>query len=752
MNHSSSPLSGDASGVGINNHLNSNHIGGGGGSVGFLGLLSFLVTDLVSKAFLNEYMITAAIFLVFGAIGTMLYYVYRMVVDLFQRAFIVTVTIENTSELFDWLVRWLSEQEQSKSFFQSTTTTLQVYVKKFASIDWFDDGDDESPETTSIELLPGPGDHIVRFKNKNVWVSRSNSAKVITVGYNNRPFVKEHLSLSIYGRDHTLFTELFDEARRLSMMKDNEKTKIYTLHEYGYKWVLANAKDPRSFDSVILDTNLAENIANDASEFLTSKDWYLSVGLPYRRGYLLYGPPGCGKTSMVSALAAKLNLSICCLTLSSDSLDDQSLNERLHDAPGNAIILLEDIDSVFIERNVAHSHSSRVTFSGLLNSIDGVASQEGRLFFMTTNHIEKLDPALLRPGRCDVRVEFKRASKKQIAEMFHRFYPREEHGDVVDEKLVNKLLNSIPEFTVPMAALQEHFMRYRDDPRKAVERYHEILAETQNDNSDFLFSSSSEQKDDDDSGDVVHQNELERIPENRKEIFGDELLVWLTRLGFSRYIEKFRTNKIYDLSDLKDIDAESLEEFGFKGLGEPQRLVGMLAGRKDVVADFEYASSQQLKKLFLTQFSNHSKAEELSNEFVKGLDGVAVSIHQVKDHLFEYGNDIEAAARKISQLVNPPQTLVNESKLKQIYDKDMSIRDWMTAEKNLSSLDSATRDKVIRNLEAEEIVTLEDLLELNASSDLKTIGKVEKKGELVVFERAIQALKDRKQQLSEDCP
>jgi chaperone BCS1 len=89
------------------------------------------------------------------------------------------------------------------------------------------------------------------------------------------------------------------------------------------------------------------------------------------------------------------------------------LATNLREAPMNAIILLEDVDAVFSERSAGKS-AGGVSFSGLLNALDGVASQEGRLFFMSTNHIEKLDPALIRPGRCDVKVELNRASKKQM--------------------------------------------------------------------------------------------------------------------------------------------------------------------------------------------------------------------------------------------------------------------------------------------------------------------------------------------------
>jgi chaperone BCS1 len=118
---------------------------------------------------------------------------------------------------------------------------------------------------------------------------------------------------------------------------------------------------------------------------------------------------GCGKTSFAQVLASELKLDICILNMSQKDLTDNSLAANLRDAPDKAIILLEDVDAIFVERTSASDKSGRntnsgISFSGLLNAIDGVAAQEGRIFFMTTNHVEKLDPALIRPGRCDVKV------------------------------------------------------------------------------------------------------------------------------------------------------------------------------------------------------------------------------------------------------------------------------------------------------------------------------------------------------------
>jgi len=146
-----------------------------------------------------------------------------------------------------------------------------------------------------------------------------------------------------------------------------------------------------------------------------------------------------------------LKLNICYLNLSGDTLCDDGLNRALNDAPQQSIILLEDIDGIFVERedvnqNQRRRRRRRVTFAGLLNALDGVRSQEGRILFMTTNHREKLDPALLRPGRCDMQVMLNNASSSQMEGLFSKFYPEEKQKAI-------EFSESLPEFKLSMAKL-----------------------------------------------------------------------------------------------------------------------------------------------------------------------------------------------------------------------------------------------------------------------------------------------------------
>ena len=93
-------------------------------------------------------------------------------------------------------------------------------------------------------------------------------------------------------------------------------------------------------------------------------------------------------------------------------------------APTGALIAIEDVAAVFTQRQGGEKRSG-VSFSGLLNAIDGVAAQEGRALIMTTNHKEKLDPALIRPGRADVHTELGLVSAATARRLFERFFPEE---------------------------------------------------------------------------------------------------------------------------------------------------------------------------------------------------------------------------------------------------------------------------------------------------------------------------------------
>ncbi|MAL75140.1 MAG: hypothetical protein CMM62_09215 [Rhodospirillaceae bacterium] len=165
----------------------------------------------------------------------------------------------------------------------------------------------------------------------------------------------------------------------------------------------------------------------DARRFLENEDFYLRRGLPWRRGYLLHGPPGTGKTSLIRGIASELGLELAIVHLTHRHLDDAGLVALLGNAPEHAVLVLEDIDALFIERESTGASSS-ISFSGLLNAIDGPASQEGRMLFMTTNHPDRLDPALIRPGRVDMQAELGLCGPEELRRLYLNIFPGDEDG------------------------------------------------------------------------------------------------------------------------------------------------------------------------------------------------------------------------------------------------------------------------------------------------------------------------------------
>jgi chaperone BCS1 len=286
----------------------------------------------------------------------------------------------------------------------------------------------------------------------------------------------ETVTLTSMGRDREIFRDILNEARLMAMKKQAGKTLIYTA--WGTEWKqFGSGRNKRPLTSVLLPPSLGESLLSDVQEFTRSQAWYLERGIPYRRGYLLYGPPGCGKSSYIFALAGELNYNIAILNLNDKGLTDDRLNILLSVVPPRTIVLLEDVDAAFTKERVQQTTYS-VTFSGLLNALDGVASTEERVIFMTTNHLERLDPALVRPGRVDVKLEIGYAQKHQISGMFLRFFPGCEleatrFVQIVEAACEKRKRDRLPA-NLSMAELQGFFLVHKHSMQGALEHAESI--------------------------------------------------------------------------------------------------------------------------------------------------------------------------------------------------------------------------------------------------------------------------------------
>ncbi|KAI0664269.1 P-loop containing nucleoside triphosphate hydrolase protein [Cubamyces menziesii] len=356
----------------------------------------------------------------------------------FVNYFWITATFDGNDECVDWLMFWLSKH----TIFR-TARTLDVSTRSFgrnAAVAG-DAGNEDDTEGRKISFLPSLSTtYTLWYKYRYVTITRDE----VPDGPWNSP--RQTLRIRILTRDHKILRQLLIEAKQLFHKASENMISIYVSDPSDY-WKRVSTHHKRPMQSIILDPGVIELVLNDAKDFLASKAWYAERGIPHRRGYLLYGAPGSGKTSLIHSIAGELNLDVYILSLTRLGLDDTSLSSIIADLPTQCIVLVEDIDAAFhqgVKRDIAdpekreqhdaREHSGgkggnegtntvgRVTLSGLLNALDGIAAQEGRILFATTNDYDALDPALCRPGRLDLHIEFKLASKYQCREMFRRFY------------------------------------------------------------------------------------------------------------------------------------------------------------------------------------------------------------------------------------------------------------------------------------------------------------------------------------------
>lgn len=172
-------------------------------------------------------------------------------------------------------------------------------------------------------------------------------------------------------------------------------------------------KDVSDINKSIYDICIPEiqrkTIIDNLKSFVNKKDWYIKHDIPYHFGILLSGPPGTGKTSIAQAIAKYLKADL--LLLSGDHIINIP---KINDVRNNAfshlkIILVEDIDYGFFSEDVVKNENNNNGKIGgmatILNSIDGIEAADNIIYIFTTNHIEKLNPALIRPGRIDLKLE-----------------------------------------------------------------------------------------------------------------------------------------------------------------------------------------------------------------------------------------------------------------------------------------------------------------------------------------------------------
>ncbi|KAL3505321.1 hypothetical protein ACH5RR_035162 [Cinchona calisaya] len=215
-----------------------------------------------------------------------------------------------------------------------------------------------------------------------------------------------------------------------------DETKVVRLHTVDYAgtdyWGSVALNHPATFDTLAMDPDVKQELIEDLDRFISRKEYYRRVGKAWKRGYLFYGPPGTGKSSLVAAMANYLKFDVYDLNLGNVQCDSD-LRRLLIGSANQSILVIEDIDCNVGLKNRENGNEitedDKITLSGLLNFVDGLWSSCGdeRIIAFTTNHKDRLDPALLRPGRMDVHIEMSYCTFASFKTLAHNYLKIEEH-------------------------------------------------------------------------------------------------------------------------------------------------------------------------------------------------------------------------------------------------------------------------------------------------------------------------------------
>jgi mitochondrial chaperone BCS1 len=317
---------------------------------------------------------------------------------------------------------------------------------------------------------------------------------------------REEVSISYFGRSLQILRELLSEYNTEYTKLVQDKTYIYKYQEGT--WARSEVADRRRIKTVVLNESKKVELLKHIGDFLNpiSRKWYSNRRIPYRMGYLLYSPPGTGKSSLSKSITGYFGLDIYILSLS--DTNEARLKNLFAELPSRCIILLEDIDAVSSNRSgdtetedsrqTATSSPSQgsksvggnISLSTLLNVIDGIALKEGRVLIMTTNHIICLDGVLIRPGRIDKKVELGLANKSITADLFCLvFKPAAGESDILVgedgkvpeaarsqeaevkrvEGLAEAFATKVPELEFSPAGVLSFLLDYRQSPEEAID-------------------------------------------------------------------------------------------------------------------------------------------------------------------------------------------------------------------------------------------------------------------------------------------
>lgn len=351
-------------------------------------------------------------------------------ISFFQKHLTITLTVSGEDAAFDWIDKWLDTQN-----FKNKARTLKFSI-----------GQRTKADDMTYRLSPGYGSHFLWFNYRPLIINRWQSEKV---GSDQGSTPRECISLTTIGRNRKNLEKVIETVQRHRSEELNENsTSVIAFGPNGY-CSAPIPKTKRSLDSIFLPSELKEDIISTINYFSKNEDFYEKQCIPYSLGFLLYGPPGTGKTSLSMAIAGEFNKKVYVINPMGFWGEAQLAASMSRVEPGS-VVLFEDIDVATVQIE-DKDKNQQISMSALLNIIDGAAAPQDRILIMTTNHIEDLAPALIRPGRIDKQYKVDLMQPSEVKSMAKSFFP-------TNPQIVESFYNKATQEPLQSGAIWQHLM------------------------------------------------------------------------------------------------------------------------------------------------------------------------------------------------------------------------------------------------------------------------------------------------------
>ena len=328
-----------------------------------------------------------------------------MITDLYkiyEEKFNRTITIPPNDTLYDDIRRWIhSETNPRASIFRTTNNFVPMKLPTSGTSFKVNIGGHK----VKTFIKPLPKTSAMRMSN---YFDDDTSDDEDRVGIN---FVVKSKAA-----ERAVFAFLQD--RLDAIKKRNRPLKKFIPGKYGWE---STELVRRDLKTVHLLPGVKEDLVKDIASYEADHQRYSDLGVPYHRGFLFYGEPGTGKSSVIRALASHFDRNLFAISLASIE-DDDELIDLVSNLHPRSILLIEDIDIARDQISREGNSNGGVTLSALLNCLDGIHSPDDFIFIATTNDDSNFDKALVRPGRIDKKIYFGYTEQKQFENMFEQFY------------------------------------------------------------------------------------------------------------------------------------------------------------------------------------------------------------------------------------------------------------------------------------------------------------------------------------------